>query len=357
MDNQSNVSARTTLRQLCSMDLSATLLLPPILAALRDIVKADHGGFFFCDPEGNILNLYAERMLSPAAMAHYYDQHFDAQQSGFKQAYAVRVAAARPTSRHSMSAAEQQTAYYREVLKPLGVCHFLYAVVRHGSGVLGQLSLYRDIHRSAFTDADEVALNDVLHYLGKPLSSAVPQKPLESSSAIAEESIALVSVSGQITFADSAWHRLIQMARGQRITPGQAAQNVVEMASFTQNAIDQTRAAPNQRFAVRNAWGEFRFGYKQLTSDAGETIGALTLSRLSDQGVFVAQAAAELGLSVQQRLVVILLSQGKTNQEIATQLGVSINTANYHVKMLLKRLGIHDRNEVVAAMRAALKNG
>jgi DNA-binding CsgD family transcriptional regulator len=339
------------------MDLSATLLLPPILAALREIVKADHGGFFFCDPEGNILNLYAERMLSPQAMAHYYDQHFDAQQTGFKQSYAARVAAARPTSRHSMSAADQQTAYYREVLKPLGVCHFLYAVVRHAGTVLGQLSLYRNIERSAFTEADEVALNDVLHYLGKPLSSAVAPKPLDPSSAIAEESIALVNVDGQINFSDANWHRLMQMARGQKITPGQAAQNVLEMASFTQDAIAKTRAAPSQRFKVLNAWGEFRFGYKQLTSDAGETIGAFTLSRLSDQGVFVAQAAAELGLSVQQRLVVILLSQGKTNQEIGAHLGVSINTANYHVKMLLKRLGIHDRNEVVSAMRAALKHG
>ena len=41
-----------------------------------------------------------------------------------------------------------------------------------------------------------------------------------------------------------------------------------------------------------------------------------------------------------------MLAQGKSNPEIAGALGVTLNTANYHVKQLFAKLNAHERTEV-----------
>jgi two-component system, NarL family, response regulator LiaR len=43
--------------------------------------------------------------------------------------------------------------------------------------------------------------------------------------------------------------------------------------------------------------------------------------------------------------VLELLSQGLNNQEIATQLGISLSTAQFHVSNILGKLGVHNRIE------------
>jgi DNA-binding CsgD family transcriptional regulator len=48
--------------------------------------------------------------------------------------------------------------------------------------------------------------------------------------------------------------------------------------------------------------------------------------------------------------VVLLLAQGLTNRELAERMGVSLNTAGYHIKQVYARLGVNDRSEVAAKL-------
>ncbi|MBX3594876.1 response regulator transcription factor [Sphingomonas sp.] len=50
----------------------------------------------------------------------------------------------------------------------------------------------------------------------------------------------------------------------------------------------------------------------------------------------------------QQRRVLALMVKGFTNPEIATYLGLSVSTANYHVGAILAKLGVSNRAEAVA---------
>lgn len=57
----------------------------------------------------------------------------------------------------------------------------------------------------------------------------------------------------------------------------------------------------------------------------------------------------------QQKRVLVLMTKGLTNAEIAEQLGVSTPTARYHVSAILKKLDVSNRSEAVAiAMRERL---
>lgn len=100
--------------------------------------------------------------------------------------------------------------------------------------------------------------------------------------------------------------------------------------------------------AVTNRWGRFVLRAYWLTddiADPGALIG-VQIRRQEPMVLRLSQAMQRLSLSPQQREVGLLLAQGKSNPEIAGALGVSLNTANYHVKQLFAKLNTHERTEV-----------
>lgn len=56
---------------------------------------------------------------------------------------------------------------------------------------------------------------------------------------------------------------------------------------------------------------------------------------------------AGLGLSAREEEVLILLSKGYGNKEIASQLGLSVDTVSTYLKQIYKKLHVHSRTEAV----------
>ena len=110
---------------------------------------------------------------------------------------------------------------------------------------------------------------------------------------------------------------------------------------------EEAAAAP-YALAVTNRWGRFVLRAYWLTDDvlASDALIGVQIRRQEPMVLRLSQAMQRLALSPQQREVGLLLAQGKSNPEIASALGVSLNTANYHVKQLFARLNTHERNEV-----------
>ena len=63
-------------------------------------------------------------------------------------------------------------------------------------------------------------------------------------------------------------------------------------------------------------------------------------------GIPVPRAASRrLDLSAREQEVCELLAEGRTNQEIATMLFISLSTTKVHVKHILEKLGVRSRVE------------
>lgn len=346
----SAASARVSLRQLCHLGLPAQLLLPALLPVLRELVWARHAGFFFCDERGSITNLYAERLLAPDAMARYHDQHSSQQ---FRRQYLARVAAPQAMSRRSIDDSERASAYYRDVLLPLGIEHFLYAIVRHQGRPLGQLSLYRSLGDAAFGAADEQAIGSVEHYLGQALAVPSPRALQEAQDHTVEEGLALLDAQGNELFADGNWPRLVRMAHGDAIAPARALAERETLPRFVAAVLAAVVSAPQAVHMVSSPWGQFVFRRHDMASQQGGQAVALLVSRLAAEPLRLAQGAAALGLAPQQREVAVLMAQGHSNTSIARQLGITVNTAGYHAKQVFARLQVHDRSAIAKALGAA----
>jgi two-component system, NarL family, response regulator len=71
-------------------------------------------------------------------------------------------------------------------------------------------------------------------------------------------------------------------------------------------------------------------------------------------GAKLAERMSQPQLSDREREVLREMSQGKTNQEIGTKLGISESTVKYHINNILSKLGVSDRTQAVLL---AIKRG
>lgn len=350
-----NVS-RLTIRQLSNLGLPSHLVLHALLAAVRAVARASHAAFFYCDAQGNMTNMYAERMLPPEAMARYYERHYRADTHAFSKAYLARVAASDPVSRRSVTKEERETDYYKEVLAALDVEHMLYGIVRSSGAKrepIGQLSLYRGKGEKPFDDNDMDALRDVLHYLSRALSETNFSSVKVPAEQTAEEAMAVLDDRGSILFCDPEWSRLVRLARGDQITPGRASEEPRALREFLGGVVQATRGAPNVLHLIDSPWGRFAFRQHKLEAPDGGSAQALIVSRLATDPIRLTEGASRLDLSPQQREVALMIALGHTNAEIAEKLDVSINTAGYHVKQVFAKLDVHDRGDVARVLRKA----
>ena len=72
----------------------------------------------------------------------------------------------------------------------------------------------------------------------------------------------------------------------------------------------------------------------------------LLIRREEPRSLSLVRGTGMAALSPQQREVALLIAAGRSNREIAQDLGLSFNTASSHVKQVYARLGVNERSAV-----------
>jgi hypothetical protein len=200
------------IRKLCTLGLPAQTVAQCLLPELRKFIPSHSAGVFWVDTLGEMTSLYAERMLPPDAMAAYYERHYAVKAESFSDAFRRRAQSADPISSHSFSRAEQNTEYFRDVMRRLDAYHVLYGVLKDGTRPLAQISFYRGVADNSFDKQSTDTLRSVIRYLAIGLGTGPLPSPSEDSAVVVEEDLGIVSVTGAMISAPDTWQRLLRLA-------------------------------------------------------------------------------------------------------------------------------------------------
>jgi len=340
------------IRKLCGLGLPAQTLAPSLLPALRQLVPSHSAAVFWVDDRFEMTGLYAERLLPPAAMAAYYEKHYEDAVTGFPKPFGARVAAADPISVRKLSKADQASDYFREVLSRLDAYQILYGVLRDASRPIGQISFYRGARDPEFGQRDKEMLRGLLRYLSLGLRPQPSPEPQKAQGEAVEEWLGIVARDGTAMSAPTNWSRLVRMLAMEIVAPRTAREESPIVSEFLQRvcaSLDGSGSPIDQVESEHDSpWGRFRiraFRLPDIEGQRQDQVGVL-IGRSEPLALALARGTGASGLSPQQREVALLLAEGKSNREIASALGLKLNTASYHVKQVFARLKVHHRDEI-----------
>ncbi|MBK9605853.1 MAG: helix-turn-helix transcriptional regulator [Betaproteobacteria bacterium] len=356
-----NTALLAHIRQLCCLGLGGRAIMPALLKAARELVPSDSAEFFWVDARGEMTNHYAERTLPADAMQFYFRQPDAAAEHPLFASFRTRAAQPDPVTTLSVTDTFRRSDHYRTVMQHFGAEHALYCIVRERDRPLGQLSLYRGGKRAPFGGGDRTAIAAIAGYIAHGLDESFGA----GKHAAADETwrdtdhqaMLTLERDGTLRHCSSAARRLLLYVTLDSVNRGTVAQQEAAITGLMRELAAQLTAVFGERddvavpppsLHVTNRWGRFVLRAHWLTDDVHDT-GALIgvqIRRQEPTVLRLSQAMQGLGLSPQQREVGLMLAQGKSNPEIAGALGVTLNTANYHVKQLFAKLNTHERTEV-----------
>ena len=113
--------------------------------------------------------------------------------------------------------------------------------------------------------------------------------------------------------------------------------------------LSKQGSTPARRELIHEtAWGRFVLRAFRLSDPKGrqaDQVGLL-IRREEPRSLSLARGTGIAELTPQQREVALLIVAGKSNREIADDLGLSFNTASSHVKQVYARLDVNERSAV-----------
>ena len=356
-------SLRAQIRQLCCLGLPAETLMPRLLPLIRQLVPADSAGFFWVNGSGDMHNLYAERMLPSEHMRHYFEQFYDSNEHPFRQQFLARVKSGLDVDSSSADAALQRTAYYNEILRELDAHHVMYGVVRDHGSALGQISLYRPKKASEFDAKARADLTSILHYIAHAVAArnGLVSELLGTADGDAinksqqvdtdDEAVVMAQADGKLIHASDQARRLLVQAVDGSFAPGRLRAADEAVTALIVRLADMLRDADTRppQLAMQTRWGRLQLRAYRL----GETTGAqapiaIRIARQEPMLLKFAEALRALGMPPQQQEIALRMAQGKSNQEIAQEMGLSPNTVAYHIKQIFSKLNAHGRAETIS---------
>jgi DNA-binding CsgD family transcriptional regulator len=358
-------AAPAHIRRLCTLGLPLEAVVPALMHALCREAHCDAGVVLWFDARGEISNLYARNMPAPAARAAWFRpvQQRDAAArrpltvaGPAHRSRIIETCADDTDDRVSVETRVEPFCPHRHLCSmaaPDGAPtqRLCCAVLRHGVPV-ASLMLYRSAATPPFGGEERIAVKAA----GRYLSLNGRSTPVDTSPAMYRASgvqgFLLCEPDGRVIRASTNGYELLAQACGCPVNRATVAGELERAGRqlirrlFAETALHSAQDAAEDELPISliNPWGLFRLRVF-LDSNGPQ---AVLIERVEHLLVRLVEGMWHLDLSVQQGEVLLLLAQGLSHDRIAERMGVSPNTADYHIRQLYSKLSAHTRDDAIA---------
>jgi DNA-binding CsgD family transcriptional regulator len=346
------------IRHLCCLGLGAEAVMPALLRSLHDLVASESNAFFWVDQHDEITNFCAERILPAEVMRLYFREFYDHQDGGFRSTIRQTATRDHGIDRTTRESSFYQSDYYNLVWREhLHAHHVMYAVIHENGRRLGQLSLYRTSKDKEFTPTDEELLTRVTHYVAHAVAAGTKTNGKHGEYFDTKRvGMIILNARGETQHLSEEGKRLLFLASYPAIsrqsllgTENDAVPAALKQITQHLQAIFGGKDAPPPVWHIENCWGRFAFRAFWLDAERGTDPGLIgvTVQQQELLPLKLLGQLVDLGLSDQQKHVILMLADGASYSQIAEQLSITTNTANYHVKQIYDRMQVHNRNDLL----------
>lgn len=358
--------AESRLQQFCCLGLEAQIAIPLILRELHAVVASHWNGFFWCDPDGNIINLFAELPEAMALAPLYYREFHNHRELEVFRGW-------RYVCRHVTWTVPFEALLRvprREFLRhPLGNClgrlgfhTALYKVARERERPLGVLALHRARGDPPFSAADIRRVDRLAHFVRHALTEAGSYRDDDWVDPGADEEGLIVADSrGAIHWLSDNARRMLVMASCERLSREvrhlDALQNLnrplLRLVQCVENLRRDLPSSSPPSWVQDNAWGRFHFHARRLnpTTD-GETLIGISVRHQRPLPVKLMQQIERLRLPPRRAQVCLLMASGQSYGHIAGRLGVAESTIISHARAVYNSVDAHNRGELINKLLA-----
>jgi DNA-binding CsgD family transcriptional regulator len=392
-----------SLRTLCAMGLPPQLLIPAVLEALHGVIDSSRNLFDWVGSEATLTHYYVEGTVDVPIAKHYFCDFYNQREALAMPAFASLGHAKELVrgARDLDQPAFYQSDLYREIWLPQGLHSRIEGVVRGARGqLLGSLVLYRGPQMPVFTPADEAALAQLLPMIASALERQFKAAPIETyaSKPRATETL-LLDPQGHVLHLSAGAHGLLMLAN-EGLHPraltepldALAARQCAPLLRGLSRAVagQELRMAPTSTI---NAYGRFdasatvlwphaaalgaaaalvparplierrrqAFSHAQAHSlshspSHSQPLLQVTLQWLEPQPVALQRLLLQLPITAGQSEVCSRLAQGRTQADIAKEMGVANSTVVDHVRKIYAALEVSSVSQLVALLEQRLRN-
>ena len=360
---KSTARAAARFKQLSCFGLSRELAVPALLNELHAIIPSHANTFFFADASGVTANIHYENP-DFARVFPLYQQEFlnrrDREFRGLSFAEAARERFGVHEFNEAVDNEDNEFArsdFYNLILRPAhNDPNFLRLVFRNGPRVLGALCMWRTTGAAAWTADEKRTLAGLERFFVHALTApAADDVPLVDSG---QSGLLIADRDGRSVYSSAEGRRLLYYATHATIGPswstGQKSslpRPLVQLCRNLSQIFTEEPASVAPSFRCTNLWGGFTFRAQWLNGDetACGLIG-ITVTHEVPLPIRLMRTVRLLPLSRRQTEVCVLMAIGASSDLVATQLGISRNTALAHGRSIYDKLDVHNRSELLTKL-------
>jgi DNA-binding CsgD family transcriptional regulator len=328
-----------TIGLLASSGLNPTQQMPEMCYLLSRFFKLENCGFFWSDQDGNMQDAWcsATDFLSFRTLMNCleYQNSGDRTWPTFQEN--VLMGAVAGYLLPFQNERFYTSPHFQKTYQSINVKYILDVVLHDGTRPFGAMLLMRSAEQGPFRPGERSLLAKLIPIMNLAFSTACMGETQYSEKALI--GFALVGPDGKYKSMSEEARRIVWTLT--HAQPGSFADPndpSIEQHLEQFTATHAAQIQPGKKFSVDidNRWGRFNLTFEQ---DRQTLDTIVSLRRQVPLAAQLAFCLAKLDLPPMRQIVAWLLAQNHSRNEIASTVGVSVETVTSHIKLIYQSVG------------------